>query len=371
MLHFSTFFGSLVKETEALLALLHTYGLGPVKAKSLIEHFGSAHSALQAPASEIERLPKFGKKISLEIANWDTNDSWKKDLDLVHQHNVKLISYTNPSYPQPLLRLSNHPLLLYCLGNLSSQDEQSIAIIGTRNASIYGREMAEKISQDLTSFSFTVVSGLARGIDTCAHQGALKRGRTIAFIGSGLAQIYPSENEGLAKEVAQRGAVLSELPMYTKPEKRHFPQRNRLVSASTQGAFLVEAPEKSGAMITMETAQKQGKKLFALPGRVDGPSFRGNHLLIKQGVAQLVEGAQDIAKSFNRSFSSIPDSPPTKRPPTPDELKLLNQMPDEESSIDELAYLTKLPVMKLNVLLISLVLKKWVKEFPGKLYKKL
>lgn len=362
-----------MEERDALVILLHTQRLGPVKARFLIRHFTSAKQALYADPREVACLPGFDEALAKDLSHWREKDGWKKDLEEAHRHNVEIISYADACYPRSLLSISDYPMILYVMGKILPEDEHSIALVGTRCASIYGMEMACQLGEDLARASLTVVSGLARGIDTGGHKGALKSGRTIAFLGSGLAKPYPPENEGLARLIAEKGAIVSELPMNTRPGRQYFPRRNRLVSGMSMGTVLVEAPIKSGAMITMNRAKEQGRKLFALPGRADNKNFRGNHSLIKKGEAQLVENAKDILESFDNFFfqDRVFSQEKKQGELSSQEEDLLEKMPDEELTIEEFVHLARLPVDRVNVLLMGLVLKKRVKEFPGKIYKRI
>lgn len=361
-------------EIEALAILASTPSLGTVKIKILLSRYGSACNALKANPIDLSQLPGFTPKILDNWGRWPNKRSCQEDLELAHKQGVQIIPFNEPSYPRRLLEITDHPPILYVLGELKPQDSQSIAIVGTRQASIYGLEMAELFSERLAAKGFTVISGLARGIDTAAHKGALKGGRTIAVIGSGLSHLYPQENAPLAKQISTRGALISEFPMRTPPDKPNFPQRNRIVAALTLGTLLIEAPEKSGAMLTMERARKFGRPCFAIPGRLDSENFQGNHSLIKAGYAKLVVNSEDIASSFESLFSTHPMSSSPVKPQIslePEERNLLSLLPNEELSIEEIIGITKLSVMKLNVLLMSLVIKKVIKEYPGKLYKKI
>lgn len=360
-------------ECEALLILSSMPAIGTMKIKALLHYLGSAVQALQASSETIAALPGFGEKIRIIWEKWPCEENWKKNFLWVHKCGARLIGYHSPDYPKRLLELPDRPVLLYVKGEIKSVDSRSIAIVGTRQASIYGQEMARQFGYELAALGFTVVSGLARGVDTAAHLGALESNRTIAVIGSGLANIYPAENRGLAEEIATKGAVISEFPMMTPPDKQNFPQRNRIVSGMTLATLLIEAPIKSGAMITMERALEHKRRLFAIPGRVDCPSFRGNHILIKQGRAQLVENAQEIADSFDDLFGALPL---VKRvalniPLDKEEKKLLDSFPDQEISIEQIVAKGTFSISTLNVLLMSLVLKGVLKEFPGKVYKKI
>lgn len=356
-------------ELEAFAILASIPHLGAVKIRFLLEHFGSAIESIKATSSNISQLTGF-ERVLPHWQSWQKNPLWQRDIELAHEYGVQLIPFTDPQFPKRLLEIGNHPALLYVQGTLKPQDQRSIAIVGTRNSSIYGNEMAETIAQQLTAQGITVVSGLARGIDTAAHRGALKNGRTQAVIGSGLARLYPSENKLLAKEISEQGAVISEFAMSTPPDRQNFPQRNRIVSGMTMGTLLIEAPIKSGAMITMRQAITQKRKLFALPGRVDSDSFCGNHLLIKNGEAHLIENANDILSHFEMFFSPPSFSKIIKPHLDSEELALLQQMPNEEIAIDTLVSMTSIPIRHMNRILMSLVLKKSIREFPGKIYKK-
>ena len=361
-----------MEEIEALIALCTIPHLGSIKIRLLLQHFGSAVNTLNAEMTDLADLPGFGPKILQSWRDSKHNSHWKREVDLAERLKVKLIPFTHPDYPKRLLDITDFPVLLYVKGELKSEDRHSIAVVGTRQPGVYGAEMAEKFGIDLAALGFTVVSGLARGIDTAAHRGAMKRGRTIAVIGSGLANIYPHENIRLSERLPQQGALISEFPMSTPPDKQNFPQRNRIVSGMTMGTLLIEAPEKSGAMITMDRAWTQKRKLFAIPGRLDNEQFRGNHLLLKRGHAQLVENGQDIAASFGDLFGHYP--PPVPRMQAlplleKEEEELLRILPKEETSFETIAQKANLPIKKLNVLLMSLMLKKAIREYPGKIYK--
>lgn len=330
-----------------LLMLINQPGLGPVGIMRKIRESGSIEAA---------------------AAGLESDEKWKKDYELVQKSGVSLISYQDPCYPESLLALPDFPPLLYVMGKLEKVPH--VAIIGTRAASIYGKEVAMRFGEELAASGITVVSGLARGIDTAAHMGALRGGKTAAIVGSGLSNLYPRENRVLAEKIAENGAVISEFPMATPPLREHFPRRNRLISGLSLGLCLIESPLKGGSMITMERGEKQGKKLFALPGRVDWPTFQGNHALLKERRAELVESSQEITAALSIKSPLFPKER-EKISLSSEERAFLERLPPEEKSIEEIAQLTQLPPMQLNVLLTRLILKKTMKEFPGKIYKKL
>lgn len=361
-----------MNELESLLTLNSLQHLGPVKIRFLIKYYGSASAALQAPLEEIATLPGFTPKVMEGWKKGIDEGEWRQNLTLVERLNAQIIPFTSPDYPKRLLEIDDHPIILYAQGKLLKQDHRCLAVVGTRQATVYGLEMARELSLRLSQAGFTIVSGLARGIDTAAHQGALSGGRTIAVLGSGLASIYPAENRALAEAIQGKGALLTEFNMATPPDRQNFPQRNRIVSGMTLGTILIEAPRKSGATLTAERALSQGRPLFALPGRADQETFKGNHALIKEKKAELIEDVHDILRRFDDSSLPLIFNP-TPLPPChleKEEEELLRLLPSQEITIEELTTKTPWPIAKLNGLLMSLVLKKRIKEYPGKVYKK-
>lgn len=363
-----------MEELEALIALCTLPEMGSVKIRLLMQHYGSAAAALQAPLAELVKLPGVSPRV---LPSWERamkDAPWKRNLHLAKCLHAEIIPFTSPLYPKRLLEIADYPLLLYVQGNWCEQDQRCLAIVGTRQAGVYGREMARKLSRELAQAGFTIVSGLARGIDTAAHEGALEGGRTIAVLGSGLAHLYPSENTALAQSIRKNGALLSEFPMDTSPNRYTFPRRNRIVSGMSLGTLVVEAPLQSGAMLTAKWALAQGRPLFALPGRADLEGFQGNHALIKNRQAELIENVQDLLNHFPSNplpIVSRQARPLSLFPLTKEEEDFLMRMPVNEISVEELIISLQKPVAHLNVLLMSLVLKKMVKEYPGKIYKKI
>lgn len=363
-----------MNELESLIILTSIPLLGPIKIRLLLTHFGSAKNALDAHLDEISILPGFGAKLLQAWEKTLKEEKWKPDLLMAEKLNVQFIPFTSPRYPKKLLEIDDFPPLLYTQGDLRPQDNRSIAIVGTRQATIYGLEMAKSLSFEIAKAGFTIVSGLARGIDTAAHEGALEAGgRTIAVLGSGLGRLYPQENSRLAESICGQGAVISEFPLSTPPDRTHFPRRNRIVSGLSLGTLLIEAPLKSGAMLTVGNAQSQGRFVWALPGRADHENFKGNHLLIKQNKALLVENTYDVVQCLDSLFASgsVEKKQSLQAILEEEEEFFLQQLPSEELSIEEIIRHTQLPINQVNVLLMSLVLKKIVKEYPGKIFKKI
>lgn len=358
-------------EKQALLLLVNTPGLGAVKIRRLIEHFGSATAAIEAPSEAMAAVPGIGPRIAQAIEHTWHEGLWERDAEMVHRYGVSLVSQQDPSYPDALRSIPDAPVLLYVKGSLPNKAETCVAVIGTRQGSHYGRQMAEEISRDLAAQGVVVTSGLARGVDTAAHIGALKTGKTVAVIGSGLAQMYPKENSELARQIAENGAVVSEYPMMAYPDRAHFPQRNRIVSGMSAGTLLIEAKARSGAMITVDRAMTQGRQVYALPGRADIETFAGNHLLISEGKAKLIQSARDILKSLDVALKDSTDKPQITAPQLEgDELNLWNALSSEERSVEEIAEDTNLPIAKLNILLMKLLLKQRVEKYPGNLFRR-
>ena len=285
-------------ELEALVVLNNILYLGTRRCQTLIKYFESAVNILNATPEALQKAGINNAQTVNNITCWRSNLQWRRDLELVDKGSIDLISFSDERYPRNLLNIEDRPTLLYVKGTLTPEDTNSIAIVGTRQPSQYGKRMAAKMAAGLAEAGIVVVSGLARGIDTIAHQAALQKGRTIAVIGSGLGKVYPPENRQLAETIARQGAVISEYPMATEPERQHFPQRNRIVSGMTRGSMLIEAPEISGSMITMKQARKQAKQCYTIPGAADNENFRGNHKLIKNGQAMLIEDSKDVIESM-------------------------------------------------------------------------
>ena len=266
---------------------------------------------------------------------------------------ISLLPKSHPHFPPAFRELADCPLLIYVQGSIPSG---GIGIVGTRNCTPYGAGAAESSALGLSKSGISVISGLARGIDTAAHRGSLAHGKTVAIIGSGLLEIYPRENLSLSREIVKKGgAIISEYPLHTPPHAYHFPERNRLIAALSESLLLIEVPLKSGAMITAERALALGKKCYALPGRADMESFRGSHKLIREGRATLFESVAEIV-GVQKNLAQEEDP-------------FLQHLKGGEFSLDELTAKTNLSLSELSVRLMRLVLNGAIVELPGKYYK--
>jgi DNA processing protein len=360
---------------EALISLNMVSDIGSIRLKKLLEYFGKPERILKAPRQKLMQVSNIGEKIAGNISSFKAGDL-EKELDSAKKLNLKIITFEDTDYPQNLKNISDPPIVLYVKGELKEQDKFSIAIVGSRRASFYGLSSAESFAQELASRGFTIVSGLARGIDTYAHKGALKiRGRTIAVIGSGFNQVYPPENKKLAEDISCNGAVISEFPIDTKPLSQNFPRRNRVISGLSLGVLVVEAARNSGALITADFALEQNRDVFALPGKIDSNTSFGTNGLIKQG-AKLVSSADDITEELN--FPEVTQGLPQHKPAESrndynqhglllsDESILYNLVSGESISLDEIVEKTNLSVASVYNALLRLQLKKLIKELPGK-----
>lgn len=283
---------------EHWLTLSLTSGLGPTTLRRLIQLTGSAQAACDASINDLRRLDGIAatKASSIHNALRQAPSAAQQELARAKQHNVRLISPDEADYPPLLQLISDPPSILYIRGTLEPRDLNAIAIVGSRQCSYYGREQAERLAALLAGAGFTIISGGARGTDSAAHRGALTNplGRTIAILGCGVDITYPPENHALFQQISQRGAILSEYPMGTPPLNTNFPRRNRIISGLSRGVLVIEAGERSGAMITARlAADDHNRPVFALPGRIDNPVSDGPHQLIRQG-ATLVRRLEDI-----------------------------------------------------------------------------
>lgn len=286
-------------DLESLVALNLTGLVGAALHRRLVERFGSARSALNAPRSELRNVPGIGEITSAAIAAQARSPEAAREIARASESGVSILAHGSPAYPASLATLHDPPLVLYVRGSLEERDLLGIGLVGSRQATPYGLRQAARFAGEFAEIGVTVVSGLARGIDTEAHHGALrsKDGRTLAVLGSGLDAVYPPENRGLARRIAERGALLSEFPLRSAPAPENFPRRNRIISGLSLGILVVEAGEKSGALITADWAMEQGRDVFAVPGSVESPMSRGSHLLIRQG-AKLAETAADVLEEL-------------------------------------------------------------------------
>jgi DNA processing protein len=312
------------RSSDATLRLVLLPGVGPRTRQALLRHFGSADAVLDAPRAELCRVPGVGGTLSGRIVAAQREVDVADLRNICRRNAIRILVEADPDYPRRLLEIPDPPGVLFLKGRLQPADDLAVAIVGTRHATRYGRRQAGRLAAGLVRAGYTVVSGLARGVDAAAHEGALQAGgRTLAILGGGLLNLYPPEHGELARRIAEQGCVISESPPYQPPQSGAFPQRNRLISGLSLGVVVVEAAERSGALITATHAAEQGRDVFAVPGRVDSRASRGCHQLLRDG-ARLVESIDDVLDELGPlADSAKSDDPQTIRHPA--ELQLNDQ----------------------------------------------
>jgi DNA processing protein len=361
---------------EALIALNLIEGVGPVRARSLIEHFGGAPAILSASRHELLRVRNIGDDTAEKISGWEKSIDLAGELKRITDFGCHVLISSDENYPASLREIYDPPLVLYVKGELTAKDKNAVAMVGSRQTTHYGLETARKLAYQLAYVGVTVVSGGARGIDTAAHQGALSaKGRTVAVLGTGINIIFPTENAELFERIAANGAVITQFPFNRPADKQSFPIRNRIVAGMTLGTIVVEANLSSGALITANFATEYGRQIFAVPGRIDSPRSKGCHELIKKG-AKLCEGAEDVLSEFEYLF------PTSNRPAAPNETGVLPALElsaneqkvfdalktDDELTTDEVIRASGLPSSAVSAMLLSLEMKRVVRQLPGKLF---
>ena len=356
----------------AWLALKEVRGVGNRLFLQLIDRFGTPENVFRASAAQLQQVPGISASTASRIARQTVSQAVKQELELIGKHNCQIITFLDPSYPILLRRIPDPPPYLYTYGTLIA-DRANIAVVGSRSATTYGKTTTERLCTGLASRGITIVSGMAKGIDTAAHRGALRAGgTTVAVLGCGLGTIYPAENSRLFHQIAAQGAVVSEFPFSAGPDAHHFPIRNRIISGLCVGTVIVEATQKSGSLITARLAAEQNREVFAVPGSIASFKSMGTHKLIKEG-AKLVEDVEDILEELNiHPEEPHSDADGTQGPVsvTPEEERILDQLTPYPIHIDRLARQVPLPPGKVSSLLLQLELKGLVQQSPGKLFAK-
>ena len=360
-------------QLEALVSLNLIGDVGSMRLKKLLEYFDAPENILKAAPEKLTAVFGIGEKIASGIHSLKKEDL-EKELALVKKHGLKILIQEDKEYPENLKNIYDPPIVLYVKGKIEPEDRLAIGIVGSRRASFYGLSCAEKFASDLVGNGFTIVSGMARGIDSYAHRGALKAGgRTIAVMGSGFKHIYPPENKELLEEIAQNGAVITEFSLDTLPKKENFPRRNRIISGLSLGVLVVEAARNSGALITADCALEQGRDVFALPGKVDSNTSFGTNGLIKQG-AKLVSCVEDILEEFgmDNTVKAQDKKEEVTKPVVndKDEDRVYGLLSEEAIQMDELVEKSNLDIPQISGILLRLQMKKLVRQLPGKQFVK-
>ena len=374
-------------DIEKWLRLIRTDGVGPTTFAKLIKRFGSMDRALGASVSELAEIDGLGFKTSERIAATRDKFDVSAELELAEKLDVWIINVDDKRYPPALKQIYDPPPVLYIKGSLTREDNLAISIVGSRQCSLYGQEQSSRLAHFLSSAGFTICSGMARGIDSAAHQGALSAGgRTIAVQGCGLASVFPPENKKLFELIAESGACISELPLGYEPLSENFPPRNRIIAGLSLGTIVVEAGLHSGALITARAALENNREVMAVPGKIDSPLSKGAHQLIKQG-AKLIESVEDVMEGLGyigeqlEEHVSMAAEKAAESVETPlfdiktlklsgPEKKIYECLKKEPLHIEQIIDDTDLAAGSVNAGLVSLRLKGLIKQLPGSLFVK-
>ncbi|MHC4881844.1 MAG: DNA-processing protein DprA [Planctomycetota bacterium] len=367
---------------ELWLKLIRAEGIGPTLFGRLVDSFGDIERILGASVSELTKVEGIAYKTGEMIARSRSAFDAEKELALANKLGVWVIHLHDDRYPAALKAIYDPPPVLYVKGSLSRADALAMAVVGSRRCTHYGTEQANRFSHLLASAGFTIVSGLARGIDTAAHRGALaSAGRTIAVQGCGLANVFPPENKALFEQIVENGAVVSELPLTYEPLAENFPGRNRIIAGLSMGVLVVEATYRSGALISAQAAVDNDREVMAVPGRIDSPASAGCHKLLKQG-ARLVDSIEEIMDALGYVGDGLKDHAGAAATDaqanvqrtlfdvselnlSDEESAILKHLNSEPVHVEELIGLTQFPAGKVHAAVISLQLKGLVKQLPG------
>ena len=355
------------------IALRAATGIGPVLFRRLLERFESPTAVLSAPVTALAAVRGITPQIAEAIKAGDCLRFAEAECRRIETSGIRLLTFLDADYPRRLFEIGDPPPLLYMRGQLPVWDP-AVAVVGARRATREGMKNSERLSAEMAASGITVVSGLARGIDTAAHRGALDgTGTTIAVLGCGVDVNYPPENRQLAEQICQTGCIVSEFPLGTQPLAEHFPRRNRIISGLSRGVLVVEAVEKSGSLITARYALDQGREVLAVPGSISSPACRGSNRLIKEG-AQLVDCLSDILEACRISLVSNPlplfDQPATRprHDLTPREAAVYELIAQGSRHLDEITQALELTAGEVSAMVLGLELKGVVQQLPGSYY---
>lgn len=370
----------IMEKREALIIINALPEMGPVRLRSLLEHYPDPVDALNAPLEKLERVPRLGTRCAAMLHDWQQHFDLGQEMRLLQQAGVQLLTMEDDNYPSALREIHDPPVCLYLRGSSAALGNcsRSVAMVGSRFATGYGRKMARQLTQGAVAAGWTVVSGLARGIDAVCHETAVESGGcTVAVLGSGFLHLYPRENAGLAQRIAESGgAFVSEFPMNAQPARCHFPMRNRIISGLCCGTVVVEAGLNSGSIITATQAVEQGRTVFAVPGNADTPFSRGCNALIRDG-ARLIESFSDILDEFStlpsvseqrreRAETQLRESPPVEIPVSDAEWRMWQEIGENGCGVDDLVVRSGESTASVLGTLLLLEIKQLIEQLPGK-----
>ena len=356
---------------EAAVRLSLVPGVGPRTRKSLLECLGNAEAVFEAAPNILRQVPGVGPKLVRAISDARTSIDVVAEMQLCANNDISLILDTDERYPKLLGQIHDPPGILYVKGKILPTDGLAIAIVGTRHATQYGLQQADRLAEGLARAGLTIVSGLARGIDAVAHRAAIRvGGRTLAVLGSGLLNVYPPEHRELSRQVIESGALISEASPHSPPASGAFPQRNRIVTGMSMGVIVVEAALRSGALISAEHAMEQGREVFAVPGRVDSRTSHGCHRLLREG-AKLVESVDDVLEELGPLFASTTSSDgrevrhPAELQLNDQEQSVLDAIQQQATSIDQVVAASGLPIHRVLSTISVLEMRRLVRRISG------
>ncbi len=342
-------------------------GIGSVRFKSLLDAFGDAEAAWNASPQALAQAG-LGSKIVENFQRVRNGVSLEQVWERIQSVGVQLLTWEDAAYPRRLKEIDQPPPVLYVRGSLLPEDEWAVAVVGTRRVTPYGRQMAEEIATALSQNGVTIISGLARGVDSIAHQAAVNTGgRTLAVLGNGVDLIYPPENKRLAEQMMQQGALVSDYALGTKPDGVNFPPRNRIISGLSLAVIVVEAGETSGALITASFAAEQGRDVFAVPGNINAPQSEGTNRLIRDG-AQPLLNPQDVLEALNLTMVTEHRAVRTVLPNDPIEARLYQLLSQQPKHVDEIRRQAELPIETVSATLVMMELKGMVRQVGGMNY---
>ncbi len=358
-------------------------GLGPVKIKRLLDYFDDPEGIWTGSIEELSRVEGIGLKLAQKVSNSKSHFKWEKEYHKITKSGIKLVTLADKCYPKLLKEIYDAPILLYYKGDLSRVNQPALAVVGSRNCTVYGKAIAQKLSNRLAELGISIISGMARGIDTAAHQGAINSGITYAILGSGLDIVYPPENNKLMNGIIKDGgAVISSFPIGTKPLGQNFPARNRIISGMSLGTIVVEATKKSGSLITANLALEQGRDIFAIPGDITRKQSVGVNNLIKQG-AKLVQNIDDIVEELSLSSfrkERLINKDEVQLNKYTEQAKVIKTLESTEKLVyKKLSYdpkqfeyllnVIELNAVELNSILLELELKGLIEQLPGRRFR--
>lgn len=361
------------EELKYQIGLTLIPGIGDVLAKNLVSYCGSAEAVFRENKSKLLKIPGIGETLAEVVRKQNVLKRAEEEIKFIEKFKITPLFYTEANYPKRLKHCADSPVLLYYRGNADLNTAHVISIVGTRDASNYGKTICEKLIVDLIPYNVLVVSGLAYGVDICAHKAAVKNNvPTVGVLAHGLDRIYPAVHRATAEKMLDQGGLLTDFPSGTNPDMMNFPKRNRIVAGMADATIVIESKKEGGSLITADIANSYSRDVFAFPGRVEDDRSAGCNQLIKNNKAALIESAEDIVKMMGwelvKEKKKAPKQASLLLNLTADEEIIVNALKEKQLNVDDLSFLCKLPASKLSMALLNLEMSGVVKGLPGKVY---